>query len=87
MTCTSVIVAGKSHWLPQLIQEDWIRPEPRAADGEVTAGRFLNKTSLMVAVKDAAVTEGGTVPLPQRPELTGLAAEPSQFRHLLLPEP
>ena len=36
----------------------------------------------MVAVKDAAVTEGGTVPLPQRPELTGLAAEPSQSRQL-----
>jgi AcrR family transcriptional regulator len=49
---------------------------------ETVYARFRNKTSLMVAVKDAAVTEGGTVPLPQRPELTGLAAEPSQSRQL-----
>jgi AcrR family transcriptional regulator len=49
---------------------------------ETVYARFRNKASLMVAVKDAAVTEGGTVPLPQRPELAGLAAETSQSRQL-----
>jgi AcrR family transcriptional regulator len=49
---------------------------------ETVYARFRNKTGLMVAVKDAAVTEGGAVPLPQRPELAGLAAEASQSRQL-----
>ena len=49
---------------------------------ETVYARFRTKTNLMVAVKDAAVTEGGQVPLPQRPELTALAAETSQRRQL-----
>lgn len=49
---------------------------------ETVYARFGNKASLMVAVKDAAVTEDGSVPLAQRPELAGLAAETSQARQL-----
>jgi AcrR family transcriptional regulator len=49
---------------------------------ETVYARFGNKTSLMIAVKDAAVTEGGEVPLAQRPELAALAAETSQRRQL-----
>ena len=36
----------------------------------------------MIAVKDAAVTEGGQVPLDQRPEVVALAAETDQRRQL-----
>ena len=49
---------------------------------ETVYARFGNKASLMVAVKDAAVTEDGSVPLALRPELAGLAAETSQARQL-----
>jgi len=49
---------------------------------ETVYARFGNKTNLMIAVKDAAVTEGGQVPLAQRPELATLAAETSQPRQL-----
>jgi AcrR family transcriptional regulator len=49
---------------------------------ETVYARFGNKTNLMIAVKDAAVTEGGQVPLAQRPELAALAAETSQPRQL-----
>lgn len=51
---------------------------------ETVYARFGTKTSLMVAVKDAAVTERGQVPLPQRPELAALAAEPSQREQLAI---
>ena len=36
----------------------------------------------MIAVKDAAVTEGGQVPVLQHPELAALAAETDQRRQL-----
>lgn len=49
---------------------------------ETVYARFRNKTNLMIAVKDAAVTQGGQVPLDQRPELRALAAEPDQRRQL-----
>jgi AcrR family transcriptional regulator len=49
---------------------------------ETVYARFRNKTNLMVAVKDAAVTEGGQVPLGQRPELAALAAETDQRQQL-----
>ncbi len=49
---------------------------------ETVYARFRNKTNLMVAVKDAAVTEGGEIPLLQRPELATIAAEPSQRQQL-----
>ena len=42
---------------------------------ETVYARFRTKANLMVAVKDAAVTEGGGIPLAQRPELAPLAAE------------
>jgi AcrR family transcriptional regulator len=51
---------------------------------ETVYARFRNKTSVMVAVKDAAVTEGGEVPLQQRPELAAIAAEPSQRQQLAI---
>jgi AcrR family transcriptional regulator len=51
---------------------------------ETVYARFRNKTNLMVAVKDAAVTEGGEVPLQQRPELATIAAEPSQRQQLAI---
>jgi len=47
---------------------------------ETVYARFRNKTNLMIAVKDAAVTEGGQVPLDQRPELDAIAAA-SDARH------
>lgn len=49
---------------------------------ETVYARFGNKTNLMVAVKDAAVTEHGEIPLQQRPELAAIAAEPSQRQQL-----
>ena len=49
---------------------------------ETVYARFRNKTNLMVEVKDAAVTEGGQVPLGQRPELAALAAETDQRQQL-----
>ena len=49
---------------------------------ETVYARFGTKTSLMIAVKDAAVTEGGQVPLARRPELAAIAAETSQRRQL-----
>ena len=49
---------------------------------ETVYARFRNKANLLVAVKDAAVTEGGEIPLPQRPELASLAAETDQHRQL-----
>ena len=49
---------------------------------ETVYARFRNKTNLMIAVKDAAVTEGGQVPLQQRPELATLAAETDQRQQL-----
>jgi AcrR family transcriptional regulator len=49
---------------------------------ETVYARFRNKANLMVAVKDAAVTEGGGTPLQQRPELATLAAETDQRRQL-----
>lgn len=49
---------------------------------ETVYARFRNKTNLMIAVKDAAVTERGQVPLDERPELKALAAEPDQRRQL-----
>ena len=49
---------------------------------ETVYARFRNKTNLMIAVKDAAVTEGGQVPLDQRPEVVALAAETDQRRQL-----
>jgi AcrR family transcriptional regulator len=49
---------------------------------ETVYARFGNKTNLMVAVKDAAVTERGEIPLQQRPELAAIAAEPSQRQQL-----
>jgi AcrR family transcriptional regulator len=45
---------------------------------ETVYARFRNKTNLMIAVTDAAVTERGRVPLDQRPELEALASEPDQ---------
>jgi AcrR family transcriptional regulator len=49
---------------------------------ETVYARFGNKASLMVAVKDSAVTEDGSVPLAQRPELAAVAAETTQARQL-----
>jgi AcrR family transcriptional regulator len=49
---------------------------------ETVYARFRNKTNLMIAVKDAAVTDGGHVPLNQRPEIATLAAETDQRRQL-----
>lgn len=49
---------------------------------ETVYARFRNKTNLMIAVKDAAVTQHGQVPLDQRPELQALAAETDQRRQL-----
>ena len=49
---------------------------------ETVYARFRTKTNLIVAVKDAAVTEDGRVPLRQRPELAALAAETDQRRQL-----
>jgi len=49
---------------------------------ETVYARFRTKSNLMVAVKDAAVTEDGQVPLPQRPELAAIAAEPSRWQQL-----
>jgi AcrR family transcriptional regulator len=49
---------------------------------ETVYARFRNKTNLMIAVQDAAVTERGRVPLDQRPELAALAAEPDQRQQL-----
>jgi AcrR family transcriptional regulator len=49
---------------------------------ETVYARFRNKTNLMLAVKDAAVTEGGEVPLDRRPELNLLAAETDQRRQV-----
>src|SRR6516162_895849 len=49
---------------------------------ETVYARFRTKANLMVAVKDAAVTEGGGIPLAQRPELAPLAAETDQRRQL-----
>ncbi len=51
---------------------------------ETVYARFGTKTNLMVAVKDAAVTERGQIPLHQRPELAALAAEPSQRQQLAI---
>jgi AcrR family transcriptional regulator len=51
---------------------------------ETVYARFRNKTNLMIAVKDAAVTEGGQVPLDQRPELASLATEDDQRRQILI---
>jgi AcrR family transcriptional regulator len=49
---------------------------------ETVYARFGNKARLMVAVKDAAVTEDGSVPLAQRPELAALAEQTSQAGQL-----
>jgi AcrR family transcriptional regulator len=49
---------------------------------ETVYARFRNKTNLMIAVKDAAVTERGQVPLQQRPELAAIAVEPGQRQQL-----
>jgi AcrR family transcriptional regulator len=49
---------------------------------ETVYARFRNKSGVMIAVKDAAVTEGGQVPLEQRPELAALAAETDQRRQV-----
>ena len=49
---------------------------------ETVYARFRNKTNLMIAVKDAAVSEGGQIPLDQRPELAAIAAEPDQRRRV-----
>ncbi|MGI8558082.1 MAG: TetR/AcrR family transcriptional regulator [Solirubrobacteraceae bacterium] len=49
---------------------------------ETVYARFRHKTNLMIAVKDAAVTEGGQVPLHQRPEIAALAAETDQRQQL-----
>lgn len=49
---------------------------------ETVYARFRNKTNLMIAVKDAAVTERGQVPLDQRPEVASLAAETDQRKQL-----
>jgi AcrR family transcriptional regulator len=49
---------------------------------ETVYARFRNKTNLMIAVKDAAVTEGGHIPLEARPELAALAAEPDPRRRV-----
>jgi AcrR family transcriptional regulator len=49
---------------------------------ETVYARFRTKANLLVAVKDAAVTEGGGIPLQQRPELATLAAETDQRRQL-----
>jgi AcrR family transcriptional regulator len=51
---------------------------------ETVYARFGTKTNLMVAVKDAAVTERGQIPLHQRPELAAIAAEPSQRQQLAI---
>ena len=47
---------------------------------ETVYARFRTKANLMVAVKDAAVTEGGDIPLARRPELAALTAETDQRR-------
>ena len=44
---------------------------------ETVYARSRTKTNLMVAVKDAAVTEGGQVPLRQRPELPPSPPKPA----------
>jgi AcrR family transcriptional regulator len=49
---------------------------------ETVYARFRNKRNLLIAVKDAAVTEGGEIPLDERPELAQLAAEPDQRRRI-----
>jgi AcrR family transcriptional regulator len=49
---------------------------------ETVYARFRNKPNLMIAVKDAAVTEGGHVPLDRRPELETLAAEADQRQQM-----
>lgn len=49
---------------------------------ETIYARFRTKANLLVAVKDAAVTDGGGIPLRQRPELATLAAEADQRRQL-----
>jgi AcrR family transcriptional regulator len=49
---------------------------------ETVYARFRNKTNVMIAVKDAAVTERGQIPLDQRPELDALATEPDPRRQL-----
>lgn len=49
---------------------------------ETVYARFRNKRNLLIAVKDAAVTEGGQIPLDERPELARLAAEPDPRRRV-----
>lgn len=49
---------------------------------ETVYARFRNKTNLMIAVKDAAVTERGQIPLDQRPEVAAVGAETDQRRQL-----
>jgi AcrR family transcriptional regulator len=50
---------------------------------ETVYARFANKTNLLMAVKDAAVTEDGQAPLDgEHPVLAALAAEPDQHRQL-----
>ena len=49
---------------------------------ETVYARFRTKPNLMIAVKDAAVTEAGKVPLDQRPELARLASETDQARQV-----
>lgn len=51
---------------------------------ETVYARFRNKANLMVAVKDAAVTEQGQVPLNERPELAVLARESDPRRRVHL---
>jgi AcrR family transcriptional regulator len=50
---------------------------------ETVYARFTNKTNLLMAVKDAAVTDDGQAPLnDQHPVLAALAAEPGQHRQV-----
>lgn len=49
---------------------------------ETVYARFGSKTNVMVAVKEAVVTEGGGIPLQERPELGTLAAETDQRQQL-----
>jgi AcrR family transcriptional regulator len=50
---------------------------------ETVYARFASKTNLLMAVKDAAVTEDGQAPLDdEHPVLAALAAEPDQHRQL-----
>jgi AcrR family transcriptional regulator len=50
---------------------------------ETVYARFTSKTNLLIAVKDAAVTEDGQAPLnDQHPVLAALAAEPDQHRQV-----